>query len=305
MPKLINPVRVVVAQTAPVLFDCELTMQKIEYQFEHNIFLFHPNLVLYPEAFIPAYPRGLSFGAVIGNRSAFGRDQWYRYWMNAIDVPGPIVKRLGALAKKYQTYFAIGVIERQGHVLGGTLYCTMLYFDSNGELIGKHRKIKPTGTERIIWGEGDASTMEVYQTKIGKIGGLICWENYMPQARMHLYAQGIELYLAPTADSRDSWQSTMRHIAMEGRCFVLGCNQFVTKDMYPIDLPGYEELQNQPEIMSRGGSTIISPLGEVIAEPLFDQEGFLFAELDLSMLVKSRLDFDVVGHYSRPDLFHA
>lgn len=303
MPKLINPVRVLVVQTAPVLFDCEATTEKIEHVFSEQVASHHPNLVLFPEAFIPAYPRGLSFGAVVGSRSPFGREQWYRYWMNAVDVPGPVVQRLGTLAKKYQTYFAIGVIERQGHVLGGTLYCTMLYFDPSGNLMGKHRKIKPTGTERIIWGEGDDSTMQVFQTEIGKLGGLICWENYMPLARMHLYKQGVEIYLAPTADSRESWQATLRHIACEGRCFVLGCNQFVTKAMYPIDLPGYEELNSQPEIMCRGGSTIISPLGEVIVEPLYDKEGFLLAELDLSVLIKSRLDFDVVGHYSRPDLF--
>jgi len=305
MPKLINPVRVVVAQVAPILFDCEATMKKIENIFSEQIEFHKPNLVLFPEAFIPAYPRGLSFGAVVGSRSSFGREQWYRYWMNAVDVPGPIVQRLGTFAKKYQTYFVIGVIERQGHALGGTLYCTILYFDPKGNLIGKHRKIKPTGSERIIWGEGDGSTMQVFQTEIGKLGGLICWENYMPRARMHLYEQGIEIYLAPTADSRESWQATMRHIACEGRCFVLGCNQFVTKEMYPVDLPGYEELNSQPEVMCRGGSTIISPLGDVIIEPLYDKEGILFTELDLSILVKSRLDFDVVGHYSRPDLFHS
>jgi len=137
---------------------------------------------------------------------------------------------------------------------------------------------------------------------VGRVGGLICWENYMPLARMALYAQGVELYLAPTADSRDTWQATLRHIACEGRCFVLGCNQFVTKSMYPTDLPGVEELASQPEIMCRGGSAIISPLGEVLAGPLYDQEGTLYADLDLAELVRARFDFDVVGHYARPEV---
>jgi nitrilase len=155
----------------------------------------------------------------------------------------------------------------------------------------------------LIWGEGDGSTLTVLDTEFGKLGGLICWENYMPLARMALYSKGVELYLAPTADSRDNWQATLRHIACEGRCFVLGCNQFVTKAMYPADLAGVEELADQPEVMCRGGSAIISPLGELLAGPLFDQEGILYAELDLAEVVRSKFDFDVVGHYARPDVF--
>jgi nitrilase len=168
---------------------------------------------------------------------------------------------------------------------------------------GKHRKLKPTGAERLIWGEGDGSTLTVLDTPLGKIGGLICWENYMPAARMALYGKGVEIYLAPTADSRDSWQSTMQHIALEGRCFVLGSNQFVTKTMHPPDLPGRAELENQPEVMCRGGSVIISPLGEVLAGPLYDQAGILYADLDRNLLTRSKLDFDVNGHYARPDVF--
>jgi nitrilase len=179
----------------------------------------------------------------------------------------------------------------------------MLYFSPSGELIGRHRKLKPTGSERLIWGEGDGSTLPVFSTENGKIGGLICWENYMPLARMALYGQGVEIYLAPTADSRDNWQSTMRHIACEGRCFVLGCNQFVTRDMYPDDLETLDELVDQPEIMCRGGSVIVSPTGDVLAGPLWGEEGMLLAELDLEEVTRARLDFDVVGHYARPDIF--
>ena len=185
----------------------------------------------------------------------------------------------------------------------GTLYCSLLYFGPDGRLLGVHRKLKPTGSERLIWGEGDGSTLNVYETTVGRIGGLICWENYMPLARMALYSQGVEVYLAPTADSRDTWQATLRHIACEGRCFVLGCNQYVTKDLYPADLEGVQDLEGQPEVMCRGGSVIISPLGEVLAGPLYDREGILLAELDLAEVVRARFDFDVVGHYARPDVF--
>jgi nitrilase len=169
--------------------------------------------------------------------------------------------------------------------------------------MGKHRKLKPTGAERLIWGEGDGSTLTVLDTEFGRIGGLICWENYMPLARMAMYGKGVELYLAPTADAREAWQSTLRHIACEGRCFVLGCNQFVTKDMYPSYLEGINELNGQPDVICRGGSVIISPLGHVIAGPLYHQEGILYAELDMAEIIKGKLDFDVVGHYARPDVF--
>ena len=198
---------------------------------------------------------------------------------------------------------AIGVIERDTQFGGGTLYCTLLYFGPDGKIIGKHRKLKPTGAERLIWGEGDGSTLSVLSTEIGKIGGLICWENYMPMARMTLYSKGVEIYLAPTADSRETWQATLRHIACEGRCFVLGCNQYVTKAMYPTDLRDHSELSAQSEVMCRGGSVIVSPLGEIIAGPLYDQEGILYADLDMGEIVRAKLDFDVVGHYSRPDIF--
>jgi nitrilase len=195
------------------------------------------------------------------------------------------------------------VIERDTDTSGGTLYCTLLYFGPDGSLLGKHRKLKPTAAERLIWGEGDGSTLTAIRTGFGVMGGLICWENYMPLARMAMYGQGVELYLAPTADSREVWQATMRHIALEGRCFVLGCNQFVTKAMYPDDLEGIEELESQPEVMCRGGSVIVSPLGEVLAGPLYDEEGILYAELDMGEVVRGKFDFDVVGHYARPDVF--
>jgi nitrilase len=169
--------------------------------------------------------------------------------------------------------------------------------------LGKHRKLKPTAGERLIWGEGDGSTLPVFSTPFGKLGGLICWENYMPLARTAMYGKGVEIYLAPTADARDTWHATLRHIACEGRCFVLGCNQFVIKEMYPPDLEGIEDLAGQPEVLCRGGSAIISPLGDVLAGPLYGEEGILFADLDLGEIARGKIDFDAVGHYARPDVF--
>ncbi len=295
-------VNVAVVQAAPILFDREATVEKairlIQEAADHGA-----QLILFPEAFIPAYPRGFSFGMVVGSRSEPGRDLWERYWANGVDVPGPATEAIGQAARAANAYVAMGVIERDRDFSGGTLYCTLLYFGPDGALLGKHRKLKPTGAERLIWGEGDGSTLTAIDTPLGVVGGLICWENYMPLARMAMYAQGVELYLAPTADARDAWQATMRHIALEGRCYVLGCNQFVTKAMVPADLPGIEALDDRPEILSKGGSVIVSPMGEVIAGPLYDREGVLYAELDMRAIARGKLDFDVVGHYARPDVF--
>lgn len=295
-------VKVAVVQAAPVLFDREATLEKsvslVAQTAEEGA-----QLVLFPEAFIPAYPRGLSFGMVVGSRSNEGRQIWQRYWDNSVTIPGPATEALGEAVREAGVYMAIGVIEKDSQFSGGTLYCTLLYYGPDGEILGKHRKLKPTASERLIWGEGDGSTLTALSTPLGTIGGLICWENYMPMARMSMYSKGVEIYLAPTADQRDTWQATMQHIAQEGRCFVLGCNQYVTKDMYPDDLQEHPELQALPDEMCRGGSVIVSPMGKVLAGPLYGRQGILYADLDPGEIVRSKVDFDVVGHYSRPDVF--
>jgi len=295
-------VAVAVIQAAPVLFDREATVEKAV-RLIGEAAAGGARLILFPEAFIPAYPRGLSFGSVVGNRTPEGRQTFEAYWAGAVEVPGPATQALGEAALAAQSYLVIGVIERDARFSRGTLYCTLLYFGPDGRLLGLHRKLKPTAAERLVWGEGDGSTLTVIPTEFGVVGGLICWENYMPLARMAMYAKGVEIYLAPTADQRDTWQATLRHIACEGRCFVLGCNQFVTKSMYPPDLPGIADLSDAPEIVCRGGSAIVSPLGEYMAGPLFDKEGILNAELNIADVPRSRLDFDVTGHYARPDVF--
>jgi len=291
-PEKIN---VAVVQAAPVLFDKHAGIQKACELLKETT---GSQLVLFPEAYIPGYPRGLSFGTVVGSRNQTGRELWQLYWENSIDVPGPETKILGKAAAAHKTYLTIGVTQRDP---SGSLYCSLLYFGPDGSLLGTHRKLKPTAAERIIWGEG--SSLTTIDTPFGRIGGLICWENYMPLARTALYMQNLSLYLAPTADARDSWTASMIHIALESRCFLLSCNQYVEKKMYPASLPGIDELDSQPEIMCNGGSLIVSPLGEILAGPLRNSEGILRAQLDMSETIRGKLDFDVVGHYARPDIF--
>ena len=291
-------IKVCLIQDSPVFFDKEKTIEKVEH-LSRKYAKEGCELIVFPESFIPGYPRGFSFGANIGSRTNEGRNLYSEYHKNSLDLESRDLKRLEELAKTENIYLVIGVTEKQN--TSGSLYCSMLYISPTDGLLGVHRKIKPTGTERVIWSEDDGKSLVTFQTKIGKLGGLICWENYMPLARISMYKKGVEIYIAPTADSREEWTSTMQHIALEGRCFVLGCNQFFTKSMYPEK---YQHLvQDEPENMCRGGSVIFSPLGKKIAGPLFDKAGALVAEIDLEEINLSKLDFDVIGHYSRDDIF--
>ncbi len=290
--------KVAVVQAQPFLFDTDKTLAKMR-DLIAGIREGSPDLVLFPEAFLPGYPRGLTFGAVVGNRTQEGRELYARYYRNAVSVGDVRFRELSEMAGELQSDLAIGVVEKDEK--GGTLYCTVFYFASDGSFLGKHRKLKPTGAERLIWGEGDGSTLPVFDNGFGIYGGLICWENYMPLARMAMYQQGVQIYLAPTADCRESWQYTLQHIASEGRCFVLGCNQLITPDAYPDDI---RPMISDPDtIPCAGGSAIIGPGGKVLAGPLLNQEGILFADLDLEEVVRGKYEFDVAGHYNRPDVF--
>ena len=255
-------------------------------------------LAVFPEAFISAYPKGLDFGARVGVRTPEGRADFRRYFDSAIEVPGPATEALGLSTRENKIYLVIGVIERDG----GTLYCTVLFFSPDGSLMGKHRKLMPTAVERLVWGFGDGSTLPVFNTPLGKIGSVICWENYMPMLRMAMYSRGIQIYCAPTADDRDTWIPTIQHIALEGRCFVLSTCQYIKRGAYPED---YAAIQgNDPNIvLMRGGSCIISPLGQILAGPDYKGEVILTADIDLGEVAKGKYDMDVVGHYSRPDIF--
>jgi nitrilase len=290
-------VTVAVVQAASVAFDRKRTLTKV-LDLTRDAAKQGAQLVLFPEAFVSGYPRGLDFGAVVGSRSDAGREDFKRYWESAVEVPGLAIAVLSKAARTNSVYLVIGVIERAG----GTLYCCVLFFAPDGAFLGKHRKVMPTASERLIWGYGDGSTLPVFETPLGRLGAVICWENYMPLLRTYMYSQGIEIYCAPTADHRDSWVASMRHIAMEGRCFVLGCNQFNRRRDFPKDYK--TAFGDAPEtILSRGGSCIVDPFGKFLAGPNFEDETILLAELDRGLLPKAKFDFDAVGHYSRPDIF--
>jgi nitrilase len=288
---------VAVVQAAPVGFDRERSIAKVV-RLTADAAQRGAKLVLFPEAFIPAYPRGLDFGAVIGSRSEKGRDDFRRYWESALEIPSPGTEVLGECARKNQVYLVIGVVERDG----GTLYCSVLFFAPDGALLGKRRKLMPTASERLVWGFGDGSTLPVFDTPLGRISAAICWENYMPLLRTALYAKGVELWCAPTADGRETWLASMRHIAVEGRCFVLSCNQFARRSDYPADYA--TSFGDDPNaVITNGGSCIVDPFGEVLAGPLFGEEGILLAHVDRGEVARGKYDLDVVGHYARPDVF--
>lgn len=293
----LETIKVAVVQASPVIFDCVRTLKKV-HTLAGEAAGQGARLVVFPEAFVSAYPRGLNFGAVVGSRSEQGREQFRRYWESSVDVPGPAVDALSRTAKTCRIYLVIGVIERDR----GTLYCTVLFFAPNGRYLGKHRKVMPTASERLVWGFGDGSTMPVFDTPLGKLGAVICWENYLPLLRAAMYAKGIELYCAPTADPRDSWIASMRHIAVEGRCFVLSCNQFNRRRDFPEDYSA--ELGADPDsVVTRGGSCIVDPFGNFLAGPNLEGESILVAEVDRAQIVRGKFDLDVVGHYARPDIF--
>jgi nitrilase len=295
-------IRAAVVQAGSVLFDTPRTMEKFA-RLVGEASGAGAELAVFPEAFIGGYPKGHQFGTVVGSRTPEGRDWFRRYFESAIDVPGPETAEMGRLARDHGTDLVVSVIERAAKNEGGaTLYCTALCFSREGRLLGKRRKLMPTAAERLIWGFGDGSTLEAFAPPSGRIGVAICWENYMPTLRMNFYAQGVELYCAPTVDDRENWSSTMRTIAFEGRCFVLSAVQFLKRKDAPAD---YEPVQgNDPEtVLINGGSVIVSPLGEVLAGPKFGEEAILIAELNFAEIARGKMDFDVAGHYSRSDIF--
>jgi nitrilase len=293
-----NPiVRAAVVQAAPVVFDTPRTLAKL-IDLIRDAAAQRADIVVFPEAFVGSYPKGLDFGARLGLRSTEGREDFGRYYDGAIAVPGPETLQIGEAVRNNRVHLVVGVIERDG----GTLYCTALMFGPDGTLLGKHRKLMPTALERLVWGFGDGSTLAVIDSAIGRFGSVICWENYMPLLRTAMYAKGIELYCAPTVDDRDTWLPTMRTIALEGRCFVLSACQYLTRADCPDN---YSAVQGDDPsaVLIRGGSCIVDPLGTVLVEPSFEGETIRFAELDRRMIARGKYDLDVVGHYARPDVF--
>ena len=290
-------VRVAIVQAGAVPFDSEACVDKAVRLIEEAAAM-GAKVILFPEAFIGGYPKGLNFGLVVGARDPVGREEFRLYLEAAIAVPGTQTCRLGEAAAAHGCYVIMGVIEREG----GTCYCTVLFFAPDGTLLGKHRKIMPTALERMIWGFGDGSTLTAVDTPYGVIGSVICWENYMPMLRMAMYAKNVALYCAPTADDRDTWLHSMQHVALEGRCFVLSACQFICRKDFPESVR--VSLGDSPDaVLMRGGSAIINPLGKVLAGPNFDGETIMTADLDLNDIGRGKFDFDVTGHYCRPDIF--
>ncbi|KAF8064065.1 carbon-nitrogen hydrolase [Lyophyllum atratum] len=301
-----------VVQTCTAKFALDDTLDKLERLTRLARDRDGSQFCVFPEAFIGGYPKGSTFGATMGNRVPSGRDEFARYYAAAIDIPSPAISRIEAISRDTDVFLVVGVIERGG----GTLYCTIVFVDPLKGYIGKHRKLMPTGTERLVWGQGDGTTLPVIEKDFGtaekpsnvKMSATICWENYMPLLRTFYYSQGTQLYCAPTVDARPEWQSTMQHIALEGRCFVLAACQYAQAKDYPDEhftstnlAP--EGVPSPDKVMIAGGSVIISPLGKILAGPLRDAEDVLTAELDLDDIARGKFDMDVVGHYARNDIF--
>jgi nitrilase len=285
-----RPIVVAVVQAGSLLFDTPRTLEKLA-ELAKAAREAGAQVALFPEAFVGGYPKGRDFGVVVGRRSPEGREEFRRYFESAIAIPGPELEFLAKVARENRLYLVTGVIERAG----GTLYCTVVFFGPDGQYLGKHRKLMPTAMERIVWGPGDGSTLTVVDTPCGKLGAVICWENYMPLLRTAMYAKGVELYCAPTVDDRDTWFPTMRHIACEGRCFVLSACQYVAAESASASTSAVP--------LIRGGSCIVSPMGEVLGGPVYGSEQVLTAEINLAEIVRGKFDLDVVGHSSRPDVF--
>jgi nitrilase len=287
-----EPVRVACVQAEPVVLDRDATIEKIA-GLAAEVAAGGARLALFPETFIPVYPsnRWVRFLAGGGEaKSVFGR-----LARESVEVPGAASDRLAEIAREHELWLAVGVNERDG----GTIYNSLLVYSPEGALALRHRKLMPTNHERLVWGLGDGSGLEALETDIGKLGGLICWENLMPLARFSLYQSGVQIYLAPTADDSDQWHDSIRHIAREARAFVLSCCVYQRASSYPDDVT----LADGDELVGRGGSAILGPDGAYLAGPLWDEEGVLYADLDPARLYEERQRFDPAGHYHRPDLF--
>jgi nitrilase len=293
---VVEPIKVAAVQSSPVFLDRDATIEKVALLCKEASAA-GARLVVFPETFVPTYPDW-----VWRTRPwADGHAQWYaRLLDQSVKVPSPATDALGAIAMENEVYLSVGVNERGG----STLYNTQLSFGPDGALLGKHRKLMPTGGERLVWGYGDGSTLFAFDTPFGRVGGLTCWENYMPLARAAMYAENLDIYLAPTWDNSDVWVATMRHIAKEGRVFVIGVNFCIRASDVPADIPGRDEIYGGDEDwLSKGNTCIVDPEGQLLAGPLIGEAGILYADLDIDQARVSRRQFDPVGHYSRPDVF--
>jgi nitrilase len=293
------PVRVACVQAEPVVLDRDRTLGKLA-ALTAEAKAAGAGLVVFPETFVPAYPSSSWAKHLAGWADPRAKRSFAMLARESVEVPGPAADRLGEIARENEVWLVTGVNERDpGNP--GTLYNALLYHSPEGELALHHRKLVPTNHERLVWGQGDGSGLRALQTPIGRIGGLICWENYMPLARFSLYESGVEIYVASTADDGDAWQATLVHIARESRAFVVAPSHFQRAGSYPDDFPLRDELAGM-DVIGRGGSAILDPDGSYLAGPLYDEEGILYADLDPRRLDEERQRFDPAGHYHRPDV---
>jgi nitrilase len=294
-----SPVTVACVQAEPVILDRDGTIEKLS-RLTAEAAGNGAKLLVFPEAFIPAYPSSVWARALAGWAEPGAKEAFALLARESLEVPGEAADRLGAIANEHDVWLVTGVTERDPE-RPGTLYNTLLYHAPDGSLAQKHRKLVPTNHERLVWGQGDGDGLRAIETDLGRLGGLICWENYMPLARFALYESGVEIYIASTADDGDSWQPTLIHIAREARAFVVSPSHFQRGASYPDDFP-LARLLEGIDLVGRGGSAILAPDGSYLAGPLYDEEGILYAELDPARLDEERQRFDPAGHYHRPDV---
>lgn len=298
MKDLKDTCKLAVVQAAPVMFDktaCIGKALKLINECTAN----GAELIVFPELFIPGYPYGMTFGFRVGSRNADGRKDWKAYYDNSILANGPEMQQLIEKAKEQGIYLSIGYSERDA--VTGTLYNSNMMIAPDGTAMN-HRKLKPTGSERVVWGDADRDYFPVMETPWGPMGNLICWESYMPLVRVALYQKGISLYISPNTNDNPEWQDTIRHIAIEGHCYFINCDMFFTRADYPKTASAGEEIAKLPEIACRGGSCVVDPFGHVVSDTIWDQEGIIYAELDMQKVPASKMEHDVCGHYARPDV---
>ena len=294
-----EPIKVACNQVEPVVLDRDATLAKLA-DVAATATAEGARLLVFPEAFIPAYPSSAWAKAFAGWTDPRAKAAFAQLARESVEVPGPAADRLGAIAREHGVWLVTGVTEADP-ARPGTLYNTLLYHAPDGRLAQRHRKLVPTNHERLVWGQGDGGGLRAFETDFGRLGGLICWENYMPLARFSLYESGVEVYVASTADDGDAWQATLVHIARESRAFVVAPSHFQRSAAYPEDFP-LRELLDGHEVIGRGGSAILGPDGAYLAGPLYDEEGILYADLDPDRLLEERQRFDPAGHYHRPDV---
>ena len=292
-------ITVACVQVEPAILDRAATLHRVAERTAEAVAA-GAGLVVFPETFVPAYPSSVWAKALAGRAEPGAEEAFALLHRESLELPGADADRLGAIAREHEVWLVVGVNEVDPE-RPGTLYNSLLYYSPQGDLALHHRKLVPTNHERLVWGQGDGRGLRAIETPLGRIGGLICWENYMPLARFALYESGVELYIASTADDGDAWQATLVHIARESRAFVIAPCHFQRASSYPADFPLRALLEGR-DILGRGGSAILAPDGSYLAGPLYDEEGILYAELDPDTLLRARQRFDPAGHYHRPDV---